>query len=83
VLVEALVADAAIDAIHEVILHRFARCDVVPFGIMFLLPARLVFEVELRSVLGPLLGKRLIRISLLFPRFNWSAARVFGPSRKI
>ena len=38
VLVEALVAQPAVEALHEAILHRFARCDVVPFDAAFLLP---------------------------------------------
>ena len=40
VLVEALVAQAAIEALHEGILHRFARCDVVPFDTALLLPGQ-------------------------------------------
>ena len=40
VLVEALVPQAAIEAFHEAILHRFARRDVVPFDGMLLLPSQ-------------------------------------------
>ena len=40
VLVEALVAQAAVEALHEAILHRFARCDVVPVDGMLLLPSQ-------------------------------------------
>jgi hypothetical protein len=38
VLVEALVAQPAIEAPDKAILHRFARCDVVPFDVTLLLP---------------------------------------------
>lgn len=38
VLVEALVAQAAVEALDEAILHRFARRNVVPFDTTLLLP---------------------------------------------
>ena len=38
VLVEALVAQPAVEALHEAILHWFARRDVVPFDAALLLP---------------------------------------------
>ena len=40
VLIEALVAQATVEALHEAILDRFARCDVVPFNTAFLLPGQ-------------------------------------------
>ena len=39
-LVEALVAQAAVEALDEAVLHRFARCDVVPFDAACLLPGQ-------------------------------------------
>ena len=44
--VEALVAQPTIEAFHEAVLHRLARCDVVPFDLPILLPARIAFEVS-------------------------------------
>ena len=38
VLVEALVAQSAIEALDEAVLGRLARCDVVPFHAPFFLP---------------------------------------------
>ena len=38
--IEALVAQAAVEAFDEAILHRFARCDVVPFDATLLLPGQ-------------------------------------------
>src|SRR5208337_3779681 len=46
VLVKALVAQASVEALDKAILHRFARCDVVPFDAALLLPARIAFEVS-------------------------------------
>ena len=40
VLVEAFVAQAAVEAFDKAILHRFARCDVVPFDATLLLPGQ-------------------------------------------
>jgi hypothetical protein len=40
VFVEAFVAQAAVEALDEAILHRFARRDVVPFDGMLLLPSQ-------------------------------------------
>ena len=40
VLVEALVTQSAVEALHEAILHRFAGRNVVPFDITFLLPGQ-------------------------------------------
>ena len=37
-LVQAFVAHAAIEAFHEPVLHRFARCDVVPVDLAIFLP---------------------------------------------
>jgi hypothetical protein len=37
-LVEALVAQATVEAFDEAILHRFTRCNVVPFDATLLLP---------------------------------------------
>lgn len=38
VLVEALVPQAAVEALDEAVLHGFAGCDVVPFDLPVLLP---------------------------------------------
>src|SRR3954453_6306415 len=38
VLVEAFVAEATVEALHEAILHRFTWSDVVPFHGVILLP---------------------------------------------
>ena len=38
VLVQAFVAEAAVQAFHEGVLHRFARRDVMPFDAGVLLP---------------------------------------------
>ena len=40
VLVEVFVAEASVEALHEAILNRFARRDVVPFDGMPLLPSQ-------------------------------------------
>ena len=40
VLVEALVAQPAVEALNKAILHRFARCNVVPFDVVLLLPGQ-------------------------------------------
>jgi hypothetical protein len=40
VLVEALVTQSAVEALHEAILHRFAGRNVVPFDITLLLPGQ-------------------------------------------
>src|SRR3954468_1212008 len=40
VLVEALVTQSAVEALHEPILHRFAGRNVVPFDITLLLPGQ-------------------------------------------
>ena len=40
VFVEALVAQAAVEALDEAILHRFARRDVVPFDAALVLPGQ-------------------------------------------
>lgn len=40
VLIEALVAEPAVEALHEAILHRSARRDVMPFDGAFLLPGQ-------------------------------------------
>jgi len=34
VLVEAFVTQPAVEAFHEAVLHRLARCDVVPFDLV-------------------------------------------------
>ena len=46
VLLETLVAKSAVEALHEAILHRLARRDVVPFDAAFLLPGRMAFDVS-------------------------------------
>ena len=38
--VEALVAQAAVEALDKAVLHGLARCDVVPANAAFLLPAQ-------------------------------------------
>ena len=45
-LVEALVAQSAVKALHEAILHRFARRKVMPINVVLLLPSQVVFEVN-------------------------------------
>ena len=40
VFVEALVAQSAVEALDEAILHRFARRDVVPFDTALVLPGQ-------------------------------------------
>lgn len=40
VLVEALVAQPTVERLNEAVLHRLARCDVVPFDATFLLPRK-------------------------------------------
>ena len=39
-LVEAFVPQAAVEALHEAVLHRLSRCDVVPLDPSFLRPAQ-------------------------------------------
>ncbi len=46
VFVQALVPQATVEAFHEAILHRLARCDVVPFHLPVLLP----FEHRIRWI---------------------------------
>ena len=48
VLVQAFVPQATIEALHEAVLHRLSRCDVVPFNLPILLP----FEHGVRRQLG-------------------------------
>jgi hypothetical protein len=38
--VEALIAQAAVEAFDKAILHRFAGCDVVPFHTVLLPPSQ-------------------------------------------
>ena len=45
-LVEALVAQPAVEALDEAILRRLARCDVVPFHATCCCQARMAFEVS-------------------------------------
>src|SRR3954451_10558052 len=52
VLVEALVAQPAVEALHEAILHRFARRDVVPFDVVLLLPSQDGIRSELSTVVA-------------------------------
>ena len=46
-LVEALIAQAAVDAVDKAILRQFARCYVVPFNATRCCQARMAFEVDL------------------------------------
>lgn len=39
-LVEALLARTAIEAVHDAVLHRLARCDVMPLDTPLLRPAQ-------------------------------------------
>lgn len=48
-LVEALVAQTAVEAFHEAVLHGFARRDVVPLDLPFLLPSQDGVRCQLRS----------------------------------
>ena len=50
VLVEAFVAQSAVEALDEAILHRFARRDVVPFDAALLLPSQDGVRRELGAV---------------------------------
>ena len=59
VLVEALVHHAAIEALYEVVLHRFPRCDVVPFDPALLLP----FQDRVRSKLGAVVRDNHARVA--------------------
>ena len=51
VFVEAFIPQASVEALHEAVLHRFARRDVMPFDLAILLPiqhgVRLVSSVPL------------------------------------
>ena len=46
VLVEALVPQAVVEALHEAILHRLARRDVVPFNLAILCHLSMAFDVN-------------------------------------
>src|SRR6185312_6675453 len=52
VLVEALVAQPAVEALDEAILHRLAWCNVVPFDVAFLLPGQDGVRGELGAVVA-------------------------------
>lgn len=52
VFVEALVAQATVEALNKSILHRFARCDVVPLDAQFLLPGQYGVRRELGAVVA-------------------------------
>ena len=52
VFVEALVAQATVEALNKSILHRFARCDVVPLDAQFLLPGQYGVRRELGAGLS-------------------------------
>jgi hypothetical protein len=62
VLVEALVAQTAIEALDEAILHRFARSDVVPLDAAILLPG----EDRVRGELGAVVTDDHAGIAPLF-----------------
>jgi hypothetical protein len=62
VLVEALIAEVAIEAFDKTILHRFAGRDGVPFDLTFFLPGRTTFEVNLVPLLLTIM-RRQPRIS--------------------
>ena len=51
-LVEALVPQSAVEALDEAILHRLARCDVVPFDAVLLLPSKDGVRRELGAVVA-------------------------------
>src|SRR3977135_1709811 len=53
VLVEALVAQLAVEALHEAVLHRLARRDVVPVDPALCRPAQHGVRGQLRPVLAP------------------------------
>ena len=50
--VEALVAELAVEALDEAILHRFARRDVVPFDVTLLLPGQDGVRRELGAIVA-------------------------------
>src|SRR3977135_534523 len=52
VLVEALVAQLAVEALHEAVLHRLARRDVVPVDPALCRPAQHGVRGQLRAVVG-------------------------------
>ena len=52
VLIEALVAQPAIEALDEAVLGRLARCDVVPFHAPFFLPGQDGARGELGAVVA-------------------------------
>src|SRR5262245_40853691 len=52
VLVEALVAQPSVEALHKAVLHRFTRRDVVPFDVVFLLPGQDSVRCELAAVVA-------------------------------
>ena len=66
VLVEALVAQPAVEALHEAILHRFTRRDVVPFDLVLLLPG----QDGVRGELLPVFGSRGCGISSVFNQWR-------------
>jgi len=58
-LVAALVAQAAIEALHEAVLHRLPRCDVVPLDPAFLRPT----QDGRRGQLGPVIADYRMRFA--------------------
>ena len=61
-LVEALVTQAAVEALDEAILHRLARGNVVPFDTVVLLPA----QDRVRGQLGAVVAHNHARIATQF-----------------
>ena len=60
-LIETLVAQPSVEALHEAILHRFARRDVVPFD----LPILLVRKDGIRGQLGAVVRHDHARVAAL------------------
>jgi len=54
VLVEALVHQTAVGALHEAVLHRLAGRDVVPLDLTLLLP----FQDRFRGEIGPIASRK-------------------------
>ena len=52
VLVQALIPQSSVEALHEAVLHRLTRRDVVPFDLAVLLPFEHGVTGQLRAVVG-------------------------------
>ncbi len=57
--IQALVPKPSIKRLHQAILHRFARCDVMPFDLALLLP----FKNGVRGQLGTVVRVHHARVA--------------------